>query len=216
MSHSEYKTIELDHGIVIKLYQDTTAENPIREFDGQAHVSVWHRRYDFGNEPKFFEPENFRAFCEEQKEYGNPVYRLPVYLYDHSGLTVNTTGFSCPWDSGQVGWVWATKNEIQTIFGADQEPDPKQVNDYLRGTVKLLDDYLTGNVYGYQIEDREGNELDSCWGFYGDPDENVIPEAKSAAEYYVEEAAKNAAVVESLAARAVERYRAECSRLPAI
>ena len=28
---------------------------------------------------------------------------LPLYLYDHSGITMNTTGFSCPWDSGQVG-----------------------------------------------------------------------------------------------------------------
>ena len=25
---------------------------------------------------------------------------LPLYLYDHSGITMNTTGFSCPWDSG--------------------------------------------------------------------------------------------------------------------
>lgn len=30
---------------------------------------------------------------------------LPLYLYDHSGITMNTTGFSCPWDSGQVGWI---------------------------------------------------------------------------------------------------------------
>ena len=26
----------------------------------------------------------------------------PLYLYDHGGITMNTTGFSCSWDSGQV------------------------------------------------------------------------------------------------------------------
>jgi hypothetical protein len=44
----------------------------------------------------------------------------------------------------------------------------------------------------------------------------VIPEAKSAAEYHVKKAAENRRVVESLAARAVERYQAECRRYPAI
>ena len=33
---------------------------------------------------------------------------LPLYLYDHSGITMNTCGFSCPWDSGQVGWIYAS------------------------------------------------------------------------------------------------------------
>ena len=31
------------------------------------------------------------------------VVILPLYLHDHSGLTMNTSGFHCPWDSGQVG-----------------------------------------------------------------------------------------------------------------
>ena len=28
------------------------------------------------------------------------VVMLPLYLYDHGGLTMNTSAFSCPWDSG--------------------------------------------------------------------------------------------------------------------
>ena len=38
---------------------------------------------------------------------------LPLYLYDHSGITMNTCGFSCPWDSGQVGWIYADKAMIE-------------------------------------------------------------------------------------------------------
>ncbi len=34
---------------------------------------------------------------------------LPLYLYDHGGITMRTNPFSCPWDSGQVGWIYAPK-----------------------------------------------------------------------------------------------------------
>ena len=41
---------------------------------------------------------------------------LPLYLYDHSGITMNTTGFSCPWDSGQVGWIYAFKEDAPGVW----------------------------------------------------------------------------------------------------
>lgn len=217
-----YETIKLDHGIVIKILNDDSAENPIKEFDCEAAVSVWHRNYDFGNNSRFTTAEAFEEHFREQnhalhlaKNPGDRIYRLPVYLYDHSGLTVSTSPFSCPWDSGQVGWVWATRTTAMELWGI-MDGNQEAIEKILISTVNLLNDYLTGNVYGYVVEDAEGNVLESCWGFYGNPDENVIPEAKSAAEYCVEQTAENAAVVESLAARAVERYQAEQARWPAI
>ena len=47
---------------------------------------------------------------------------LPLYLYDHSGITMNTTGFSCPWDSGQVGWIYASKEDALREFGGSMPP----------------------------------------------------------------------------------------------
>ncbi|HUX02457.1 MAG TPA: hypothetical protein VMY35_15960, partial [Phycisphaerae bacterium] len=38
----------------------------------------------------------------------------------------------------------------------------------LRAEVSTYDDYLTGQVFGYVVEDEDGNDLDSCWGFYGE------------------------------------------------
>ncbi|HOO12216.1 MAG TPA: hypothetical protein PK684_04600 [Bacillota bacterium] len=37
---------------------------------------------------------------------------LPLYLYDHGGITMRTNPFSCPWDSGQVGWIYASKQKF--------------------------------------------------------------------------------------------------------
>ncbi len=30
---------------------------------------------------------------------------------------MNTTGFSCPWDSGQVGWVFVSKKKVREEYG---------------------------------------------------------------------------------------------------
>jgi hypothetical protein len=37
----------------------------------------------------------------------------------------------------------------------------------IQGECKALDQYLTGDVWGYVIKDKDGETIDSCWGFYG-------------------------------------------------
>jgi len=54
--------------------------------------------------------------------------------------------------------------------------------------VKVLDDYLTGNCFGFEIYKTcascgaEEEFIDSCWGFFGDYDQEdgVIDAAKEA------------------------------------
>ena len=36
---------------------------------------------------------------------------LPLYLYDHSGITMNTTGFLEAWDTSKVGCICMTKKQ---------------------------------------------------------------------------------------------------------
>jgi hypothetical protein len=44
-------------------------------------------------------------------------------------------------------------------------------------------DYLFGNVYGYRVKDSDGDTVDSCWGYTGDPDESgVVEDARASAE----------------------------------
>jgi hypothetical protein len=37
----------------------------------------------------------------------------------------------------------------------------------LKAELELYNHYLNGRTYGYISYDAEGNEEDSCWGFYG-------------------------------------------------
>lgn len=108
---------------------------------------------------------------------------LPLYLYDHSGITMSTTGFSCPWDSGQIGWIYASKESIKAEYGCnDLTPEIREkAEKLLRGEVEYYDHYIRGDCYGFQLY-KDDEELDSCWGFIGDPSdlqtdiESYLPE----------------------------------------
>jgi hypothetical protein len=39
--------------------------------------------------------------------------------------------------------------------------------------IKDWQSYMDGEVYGYRVEDAEGNDVDSCWGFIGDQEECI-------------------------------------------
>jgi hypothetical protein len=34
--------------------------------------------------------------------------------------------------------------------------------------IETADDYLTGNVYGFYVENADGEEIESCGGYFGD------------------------------------------------
>lgn len=110
---------------------------------------------------------------------------LPLYLYDHSGLTMNTTGFSCPWDSGQVGWIYADRDMVQKEYGAITPETLQQAENLLMGEVKEFDYYLTDQCYGFQLF-KGSEETDSCWGFTGE-----ICDVQNAVKEYLPEECTN-------------------------
>lgn len=91
---------------------------------------------------------------------------LPIYLYDHSGLTVNTTGFSCSWDSGQIGWIYASHDKIKEEYGEVTPEAIKKAEALMRAEVQEFDYYLTNQCYGFRLFENS-EETDSCWGFLG-------------------------------------------------
>lgn len=88
---------------------------------------------------------------------------LPVYAYVHSGQTISTTPFSCPWDSGQSGIAWISRKDAVSEWG---EVCEKKAKACIQGFIEEFDRGLTGDVYGYVIE-NDGEEVESCWGFFG-------------------------------------------------
>jgi len=96
------------------------------------------------------------------------VIMLPLFLYDHSGITMHTKPFSSPWDSGQVGYIYVTLEDVRKEWSCKRVSAKRraQVKRMLINEVNTYDTFLRGEVYGYTILDDSDTPVDSCWGFY--------------------------------------------------
>ncbi|MCL2189053.1 MAG: hypothetical protein FWC16_08795 [Defluviitaleaceae bacterium] len=103
---------------------------------------------------------------------------LPLYLYDHSGITMNTSGFSCSWDSGQVGWIYADTDMVKNEYGDISSEAMKKAESVLEAEVEEYDYYLTGQCYGFKLYEGD-KEIESIWGFIGE----INDVAKQVQEY---------------------------------
>ena len=141
-----------------------------RDWDNLGLMVCWHRRYNLGDEQPRLDPADWAAWLK--KEHPNAVI-LPLYLYDHSGITISTTPFSCSWDSGQVGYIYTTLERARDTGHGWKRLTAKRreaVKDMLRAEVKTYDQYIRGEVYRFTIEDEDGTYIYSGGGYYGRDD----------------------------------------------
>ena len=166
-------------GYTIQIEQESYPSNPRTNHDNLATMACRHSRYDLGDTEEI--PSNLER----------DTIWLPLYLYDHSGITMNTTGFSCPWDSSQVGYIYVTKTRVRKEYKWRKLTAERiaKIKEYLVGEVETYDHYITGNVYGYKIVDSNGFEWDSCWGFYGynHEESGLLEYAKNHIDYLAKE-----------------------------
>ena len=170
---------------IVRIYVDENPNNP-REICNLGKMVCFHRRYNLGDNNNL-SPDMFEGW-EEMKDYLtkelNAVVILPLYLYDHSGLRIKVGSFGgllpqghAEFDSRQVGFIYATKEDILAYYDKEMTEElKKEVEDTLSAEVKIYNQYLQGDIYGYTINKRttcpecgaiHENVLDSCWGFYG-------------------------------------------------
>ncbi len=195
-----YEKHEFENGIV-EIHFDSDTCNPRKEFDHVGKMICWHRNYQLGDKHKHHDTDDLLWDLatdihpdfpsRENVEWGDSVWRdrawaivnkhfviLPLYLYDHSGITMSTGAFSCPWDSGHVGWTYLRLEKARKdLFLSKEQPTPVEVRQHaleaLESEVEEYDQYLTGQVFGFityalGLDGEKDEELDSCWGFYGE------------------------------------------------
>jgi hypothetical protein len=177
-------------GHIIKIETDDCPPNPRTEFDSCCKMVCFHKNHKLGDETDY-NRSDYNSWDELKKDIvkqENAVIILPLYLYDHSGITISTTPFSCRWDSGQVGFVYMTRESIKNDFGIKRltKKALTKIQEIIKSEVKVYDDYLTGNVYSYQIYLKDNDnviDLGACSGYFGyEPDESkwdVLLDAKA-------------------------------------
>lgn len=167
-----------DLGLKVTLKQDPNAESP-RDWDNLGTCLFFHGRYDLGDKDLLgIDANDYNGFDEMQAHLesmkGIKIV-IPVYMYDHGNITVATTPFNCRWDSGQLGFIYATAKDITENFGGKYATKAKvdRTRVILEAEIKELDTYVRGDVYGFKAKFK-GEEADYCGGFFGDIADNGV------------------------------------------
>ncbi|RLC14505.1 MAG: hypothetical protein DRI24_13285 [Deltaproteobacteria bacterium] len=190
----------------ITVQNDPDGESP-REWDNLGTMVYWHRNYNLGDvdgSKEYSDPDMFWYDLAGIEDTDSDLSKamelankrnviLPLYLFDHSGITMSTSSFSCQWDSGQVGWIYVSYERIREEYSCKRVSAKmrKRIATYLENEVKTFDQFITNDIYGFNIErnDEDGEEvhIDSCWGFYGYDDPYMTEEViKGAIQYDIE------------------------------
>jgi len=187
------KSYDLPSNRKLEIHTDETPENP-RDYDNNGIMICFHKRYNLGDEHNY-KSCDFSSLEEIEmqirKDY-DVATLLCLYLMDHSGLSITTDhnkfAICDPmhWDWGQVGFIFTTREHLKEM-GHPDNVDIDEVEMWLLDEVKIYNQYLSGDTYGFQIKKlcehcgNKTNTIESCWGFYGsDIFENGIIDVLSA------------------------------------
>lgn len=171
----EIERTEINGYTLVLAYQQD-ASDP-REDDQLGVMACEHRNYTLGDQTADEAALLFTAIDEYRKRptfalierycriaFGSTVV-LPLYLLDHSGLSMSAGGPSGfdpgGWDTSQVGFIFDTARTREEC-GTPLE----RIEECLRGEVATYSQYLQGEVYVFIVEDKRGDIYSSCGGFY--------------------------------------------------
>lgn len=190
----------------VTISQDDDPMNPRVDFDNLGTMVCWHNRYDLGDKHGYETPMVLmhvlsglypetatEDLTDDQRNRcyivaSEKAIVLPLYLYDHSGITMRVSAFNDAFDSGQVGYIYVTKEKIREeyVLGRVSPKMNKRIVKSLVAEVEQYDQYLTGEVYGYNIVKNTGDDeefVDSCWGFFGHESSGIEEEIRAAIAY---------------------------------
>lgn len=179
--------------VEVRTDESPQGHNP-RDWSNVGVMTCFHRRYKLGDENKRWTIEDLKRFIEDPN-----TISLPLYLYDHSGITMSTKPFSCRWDSGQVGYIWTTVERARKEYG-DALPEKElreTVLKVMQQEVETYDAFIRGDVFWYVVKDENGDVVDSCGGFVGEA-KYCLEEGIASAKHFEEEALVKDAIAKGI------------------
>jgi hypothetical protein len=168
-----------------------------RENDNGAVLALFHNRYTLANESGL-STDQFSGWGDMLRHIQSIALLgivVPVYMIDHSGIALRAgRDFSdCDpgcWDSGQVGFAYCTQDIWDTNVG--NEITDATVRGLIEAEVEEYDQYIRGDCYGYIVEDPNGQQLDSCWGYFDS--KFALSEGEGSARHYAAQLSTKAAL----------------------
>lgn len=177
----------------IEIEQDDIDESP-REWDNLGTMVCFHGRYELGDKTEYREEDqnSWEELAMRLKKDG-AIIVMPLYLYDHSGLRIKVGSFAgllpqghAEFDSGCVGFIYVTAEKLRKEYNVKRITKSifNKAKKVLEGEVSTYDQYLSGDVYRFDITDADGENVDSLGGIYGY--DEALEEAKSVIDGEIE------------------------------
>jgi len=168
-------------GFDINIYYDENCQTPDSWGDENVFLVNYHNDFYVKRDEIITEEEVKNWYAGEKIEQQKDYHIFTLSMLSHSGIWLsleNSFPSDCGgWDTSHIGIVLVSKKEART---------KKKAEKIARGLIEEWNDNLSGNVYGYIIEDLNIVD-DSCWGFYGDIEKSgIIEEAKGIIDHEVE------------------------------
>lgn len=163
-----------DENKKMEIYREQHPVSP-RSWDNYGVMVCSHKSYNLGDrEPETERHSSWSGVKKEIRENNDVELILPIYAYQHSGITVSTTPFQSHFDSGQVGFIYVTKSRLDELGLDEEHRTQDRLRTILKGEVETYDQYLNNDVWKYRLlTNDEGEELlDSCGGFFGSDKES--------------------------------------------
>ena len=183
--------------------QDQFPEDP-RSWDNLGTMLCCHRDYQLGDCNSNRETEE--QLAEICRKYGksdeeidemtfaeevqfildqDDVCGLPLYITDHSGISMQTYRFDA-WDSSFVGLIFVEKDfYLAQMCLKDEKGWKEKAKETLKSEIEIYSDFLEGNVYQWTLYeptiiitqsmdgkelsrkiDEEGEMIDGIGGYY--------------------------------------------------
>jgi len=169
---------------ILKITQDPNPPNP-RYWNPIGTIIYNHPKYILGDYQ--IDKENYSSWQDVlEKEIldvsENPasIIYLPIYLLDHSSISISTSDFNNPWDSGQVGYIYMERTPLH------QDKSDIQLKQILKSEISDFNKYLQGDCYGFELIESEicshCNQtvetviLGEEWGIYANNEEELKEE----------------------------------------
>jgi hypothetical protein len=192
------------HGVTVKIHYDEIACNPRTEFDNMGTIVGCRAPCrGIGDRELSIDYHSAAEIVAELHDDGARLV-LPVHYSPQGGtLSVSDADDEEALDECD-GVIYVTADSLRHAYKLTRISAKalERATRVLRGEIAEYSAYLSGEVFGFVIEDEAGEHLDSCWGFY--KHDYCETRATEAAEYQAQQVAAEAREAFELACRGVQ------------
>jgi hypothetical protein len=150
----------------ISIVPDEYPMNP-RDNDNLGTMYCFHRRYDLGDKHDY---KQGLFFADLQEIHDEKAIILPLYLLDHSGISISIKPFNCRFDSGQIGFIVCPTAKIISEYGNDEPTNRFKALKCLEAEVLEYNTYISGEYVFVKVTDSKDNEIFSAGSIYDEPE----------------------------------------------